>query len=550
VGLLVKKRSRIQRGKSSPENGPQRKAIQGLSKPNPAATSLKPILRKLFGIDPRSLALFRIAMGLLLLADLAVRATDLNVMYTDDGMFPRAEVCRRFTTIWNWSFHFGGGSAGYQAMLFGLAALLALALLAGFETRLATIGSWLMLISIHHRVPPILSGAELLFRTLLLWAIFLPLERAWSVDGWRDKRRNTIPSHDREAPVVSVGSTAILLQMALMYFFSAIYKSNAQWFHGDVIAGSLTHDFFAVPLGATLLRYPRLLAGLTWATLALEWVGPLLLFSPKYTGRLRIATITALAAMHIGICLCLDVGWFSYVALTGLTLFLPAEFWNSRLLAVLRPTEPGAGSRALIPAAASSFSFLPQSLCLLLLIYVLAMNLNSLPSHPLAPLRPEKWKPMTTTLGLAQRWAMFEAIPTKSGWYVGRARLHDGSEGDLLRHGAALDWNKPAFPVRLYPNRYWVKLFREMTYYDQQGFQVWRAPVAKYLCRQWNAHHPTDKQIVEFEFIFCMENKAEGVTSSGGRIFREQLVYLDLSGPWMREDTPAPGQAALQGGTR
>ena len=98
-------------------------------------------------------------MGVLLLADLAVRATDLNAMYTDAGMFSRAEICRLATSIWNWSFHFGGGSAGYQGMLFGIAAVLAIALLIGFETRIATIGSWLMLVSIHHRVPPILSGA-------------------------------------------------------------------------------------------------------------------------------------------------------------------------------------------------------------------------------------------------------------------------------------------------------------------------------------------------------------------------------------------------------
>ena len=101
--------------------------------------------RTVFGIDSRSLAVFRMAIAVLLLVDLAVRATDLRAMYTDDGMFSRAEICLRATSLWNWSFHFGGGSWGYQAVLFGIAAGLACALLAGFETRLATIGSWLMI---------------------------------------------------------------------------------------------------------------------------------------------------------------------------------------------------------------------------------------------------------------------------------------------------------------------------------------------------------------------------------------------------------------------
>jgi hypothetical protein len=506
-------------------------------------------LRKLFGIDPRSLALFRVATGLLLLADLAVRATDLSAMYTDDGMFPRAEICRRFTTIWNWSFHFGSGAAGYQAILFGLAAILALALLAGLETRLATIGSWLMLISIHHRVPPILSGAEILLRTLLLWGVFLPLERAWSVDGWLDKRRGRAAPPGGDSPVLSVASVAILSQMALLYLLSAVYKSNTQWFHGDVIAGTMAHDFYASPLGASLLRFPRLLTGLTWATLALEWVGPLLLFSPRCA--LRLVTMAALVAMHLGIGLCLEVGLFSYVAVAGLALFLPAEFWNSRLLARFsRSPETLAGGRTFIAKAASFRSLVPQGLCLVLFIYVLAVDISYLPGQPLAPLTPEKWKPVATTLGLGQRWAMFEAVPTKSGWYVGRAKLKDGSEVDLLRHGAAVDWKKPAFPARLYPNHYWQKLFREMTYYDEHGFQVWRAPVAKYLCRQWNAQNPPEKQIAEFEFVFCMEPKAGAESLSFPQISREQLVYLDLRGPRILENTPAPARSASGSGAR
>ena len=254
--------------------------------------------------------------------------------------------------------------------------------------------------------------------------------------------------------------------------------------------------------------------------------------------------------MHIGIGFCLEVGLFSYVALAGLALFLPAEFWNSRPLArFFRPSEPVAGGRVPIAKTRPLLSYVPQGLCLVLLLYVLAVNFNGLPSHPLAPLMPERWKPMTTTLGLGQRWGMFESVPSRSGWYVARARLQDGSEVDLLRHGAVVEWTKPAFPARLYPNYYWQKLFREMAYYDEQGFQVFRAPVARYLCRDWNARHSAEKQVVEFEFIYCMESKAEAANSSSQKISREQLVHLDLSGPWIAEHTPA-GQPGFGNGSR
>jgi len=176
--------------------------------------------------------------------------------------------------------------------------------------------------------------------------------------------------------------------------------------------------------------------------------------------------------------LCLEVGMFSYVSLAGLALFLPAEFWNSRLVASFtRSSEADKQVSTVGQQVARKrprFSYLAQGVCAVFLIYVLAVNVNGLPSHPLAPLTPERWKPLATGFGLGQRWGMFEAIPSKDGWYVARAKLNDGSEVDLLRQGAPVDWKKPPFPGRMYPNHFWQKLFREMAYYDAQGFQLLR----------------------------------------------------------------------------
>jgi len=485
-----------------------------------------------FAIDPRSLALFRILAALVLLFDLAVRFTDLNAMYTDGGMFPRWEVSHRVSTVWNWSFHFGGGSAGYQTVLFGLAALLGIALLTGWETRLATIGSWLLLVSVQHRVPAILSGAEILLRMLLLWAMFLPLGRWGSVDRWRLRRRGGRPAPGDVAPVRSVASAAILLQVAVMYLVSALFKSNGEWLRGDAVAGSLAHEFFGSPFGRSLLQFPRLLALLTWGTLALEWIGPLILLFPKSPWKLRVAVLAALAAMHLGIHFALDVGTFSFVAISGLSLFVPAELWNR-----LRVGESTGETAASGQPRTGVWSGLPfpervaQGVCGALLIYVLLVNIGGLPGSPLAPLAPERWKPMTTGLGLAQRWAMFDTAPSKSGGYIARARLRDGTEVDLLRGGAGVDWSVKESPSRAYPNYFWRKLFREMAYFDDQGFQVYRAPVARHLCRQWNARNPPEKQVVEFDFVYCLRNPSAKPGSSGTEMQKELLLHLDFRGP-------------------
>ena len=123
---------------------------------------------------------------------------------------------------------------------------------------------------------------------------------------------------------------------------------------------------------------------------------------------------------------------------------------------------------------------------------------------------------------------MFEAIPSKDGWYVTRAKLKDGSEVDLLRDGAAVDWKRPAFPATMYPNHYWQKLFREMAYDDVQGFQRLRPMVGKYLCRTWNVRNPPEKQVMEFEMIYCMAGEGGGPKGSIGETFLERLLYLDL----------------------
>lgn len=461
--------------------------------------------RDAFGIDPRSLALFRIVLGLTLLIDLGIRAADLGAMYTDAGMFSRGVVCLHFTNPWNWSFHFGSGAAWYQGFLFGLAAVLALALVAGCRTRLAAIGSWLLLVSLHNRVPPILNGSDNLLRMLLFWGMFLPLGRAWSVDQRGRQRGGNPDLGARNLPVASAASVAILLQMALMYWCSAAFKTNGEWLTGAALDGMLAHDFYAKPFAAVLLRLSAILPVLTIGVLALEWLGPLLLFAFGSLAWLRVGAIALLAAMHVGIELSLHVGLFSFASLAGLCLFLPAVFWNHRLVSrspaglPSRHDESGAASS---PAAAP-MSRVAQATCAMALVYVILVNVASLPGPFLDRWRPDRWEPFWTGLGLGQSWGMFGETPSRNGWFVARAKLADGSGVDLLRDGSPVDWNRPAFPATHYPNHRWRKLFREMSYTDDLGFQVFRRPVAGYLGRSWDAAHPGARQVRELALVFC-----------------------------------------------
>ena len=485
---------------------------------------------RLLAIDQRSLSAFRIAIGLLLLVDLGIRATDIGAMYSDDGMFSRARICRHYTSFWNWSFHFGGGSWSYQAALFGLAAFFALAMVVGFRTRLATVASWLLLVSLHNRVPPILSGADNLLRVLLFWGMFLPLGGIWSLDVRLSRRNGIEPSGIHR--VLSLASAAILIQVALVYVVSAAFKSNAHWARGNAIAASLEYSFFGRPMASGLLAYPVVLSALTVSVLVLEWSG-VFLFSPWWTGRVRLLVVALLACMHVGIALLMSVGLFPFVSLAGLILFLPSSFWQKapghRGLSSSAPSPSAFREEIVAGPAPPGIVYAARGVCALALLIVLLENLNGLQGRSV-PSR-SGWNDFARiALGLGQKWDMFANPPPRDGWYVARAILANGKEVDLLRSGEPVTWERPEHPAAVYPDQHWLKIFREMTYTDQ-GYQVFREPVCEYLCLVWNRSHPADERISDFALVFCLEGEAGldgGPRSAAGVMM---MVHLEFAPP-------------------
>ncbi len=331
------------------------------------------------------------------------------------------------------------------------------------------------------------------------------------MDAWWNARRGRKPDL---SPFLSFAGVGAQLQMAVMYFFSAFYKSTPDWFQGKVIAGSLAHDLYAKPLGELALTYPGLLTAMTWAVFALEWLGPLLLLSPWKTRGFRLIIAGALAAMHLGIELCLHVGLFSLVSLAGLTLFLaPALFRPAPPAQSIRPTT--SGSRWIIS--------LREGTAAVLLVYTLGLNVAGLVSQARGRPSTAGWKWLNSGAGLGQKWGMFDEIPSKDGWYVARGVLADGSEIDLLQQGAPLTWDRPPHPAGMFPNHRWRKLFREMCYFDDFGYQVFREPVARFLKRDWNSRHPATRQIAELDLVFC---EAKSGALHGELPSRERLVRV------------------------
>src|SRR5215471_1243891 len=105
-------------------------------------------LKERLGADPRSLALFRICLAILILLDLVLRARGIATFYGDGGVLPRSLAPAAFPSLWLLS-----GSTGWAACLFGAEALAALCLLVGLRPRAAAVVCWVLLLGRQARNP-------------------------------------------------------------------------------------------------------------------------------------------------------------------------------------------------------------------------------------------------------------------------------------------------------------------------------------------------------------------------------------------------------------
>ncbi len=303
----------------------------------------------LFGVDLRSLAAFRIGAALVILCDLLFRSRELTAYFTDAGVLPRIarielyETADQFRSVDMWSLHLLSGQFWVQALLMVAAAAAAICLLVGYRTRLAAVVSWLLLLSLDSRNPLLVNSGDVLLRCMLLWSLFLPLGARFSLDRIADR-------HSRGPRAVSVASAAIMLQLSMMYFFSALFKFHDAWLtECSAVYYALNCDAYLTQFGQWLRERPvELHKALTLATFVLEFAGPIIVFSPWKTAILRLITTLVFWGFHVGLALTLTIGLFPPICMVGWLVFLPTEFWD--YLARRLPT--GLGRYAAQPGAA------------------------------------------------------------------------------------------------------------------------------------------------------------------------------------------------------
>lgn len=450
----------------------------------------RPAIRDRIAIDRRGLAALRIALGLLVGIDLLWRSIDLVAFYTDVGVLPSSLLTTVYPTIGRLSIYTLSGDPGVQAGLFAITGVCAIALAIGIRTRLATVLTLVLVISLHARNPVLLNAGDSLLRRLLLWGVFLPLGSYWSIDARRTGRMT--------GSVSNLATVALLLQVILVYAVNAIVKLRGSvWPRGEALFYVFSLDRLTVGLGDLLAANPTLLSVLDWMWLGLLIASPLLVL---LTGRARLGLVGFFAGGHLAMALTLRLGLFPLISIAALLPFLPPMVWDclergiTTITAAISDRLSDIGSESGSPEVSGRTISATQHRAVSAIVAVLVVSmllwngfaLGYLPTAEPMPVSPSEY-----------RWDMFAPHPpTSDGWIIAPATLSTGRTVDAF-HGGPVSHDRPPDLTTAYPSHRWLVYLTELT---RSGNDALRTGFAGYLCRRWNSEHSAEMEEVSLIF--------------------------------------------------
>ena len=290
------------------------------------------LIVRIFSLDLRSIALFRVLLGGLLLADLLLRSFDLTEFYTDAGLLPRQHLLS-LTSQWYWSLHVANGQLWWQILLFTLAAFAAVALIAGYRSKIAALISFVLLASLLNRNGLILQGGDQLLVVMSFWSLFLPLGARFSIDAsllpeFQKNPNIYATGNELSQSYFSVATIAIVFQVLYLYIFTAILKTGDAWLvRFDAAFYAVSLQQFATPVADWIKQFPTFLGLATRFVISVEFIAPLLVLCPFFWPWLRIAGLLLLASLHLAFLLMLHIGLFPLIDFMALSVLIPSAAW-------------------------------------------------------------------------------------------------------------------------------------------------------------------------------------------------------------------------------
>jgi hypothetical protein len=270
-----------------------------------------------------TLAVFRIAFGLLATGWTLTQAPNLLAFYGPDGILPTALSGPRgswgILNVWH-------GSTAVM-VVFAVTLAAAVALTVGLFSRVAAIVVLVGIISFQQRNGLVTNSGDALVRNLAFFCALSPSGEALSID-----RLRRAPGRFWEFPARAPWALRLVqIQLSIGYLSAVWHKAgNELWREGSAVSYALRmQDIHRSPTPAFITHSLVLTELLTYGTLALELSLGVLVWNRALRPWILLVGVT----LHLSIDYSILVGFFSYGMLCGYVAFISPETSRRLILA-------------------------------------------------------------------------------------------------------------------------------------------------------------------------------------------------------------------------
>lgn len=265
-------------------------------------------------VSPYPVAAYRILQGCIFIQAALTPGPDLLVWFGYPGIILEKTTVDGMNKLNILSYY---PTNEWVFFLWILSVIAAFCLTIGFQTRIASIVLFALIISFSNRNSFSLNAGDTYLRAVAFWLVFTPSSEVWSVDSWLRNRKR--PPFD---PLISAWAwRALQLQMCFVYY-SAFFAKTGGWYwsSGEAVYIALRFESLQrLPLPISLDNV--VIANVfTFGTLAVEAA----LFTLIWVKEFRYYVIALGLCLHLTIDWCMAIPMFEWMMIVSFVLFIDA----------------------------------------------------------------------------------------------------------------------------------------------------------------------------------------------------------------------------------
>lgn len=275
--------------------------------------------------DPVSVSMFRICLGILMIMFYIANFPNWERFYAVDGMNsldPKNLLSVNWWSIFSWT-------EGILPIKFywWLGFLSTIAFTLGFQTRVVTILLYVLQTSMNMRDWFVINGEDHIFRMILFYSCFAPLNHSLSVDNYLRKKKFEKKglNDNRDLPLIWP-IRLMQINILLIYVINVPNKltDDVAWINGEAIYWTMANNMWSHQMFTEYFyKWDCLLSKIfSYGTILIEGLFPILIWIRET----KLLILLAITSLHIGVALIIpNVTFFTLSMVCLFWVFMPPE---------------------------------------------------------------------------------------------------------------------------------------------------------------------------------------------------------------------------------